>query len=898
MTLWSRLRALAHRLRRPASWERALHDELQTYLHHEIETRIEAGMSPTEARRTAVADFGGVEQVKEHVRSSATGAWVDTVVQDIRYACRSLRSSRAYSIWVIGSLAIGMAVTIAALAVLNALLVAPFAEVTAQHRLVRVSMLRNCGRPDCWVRMSTPADYEIVREGLTGVHGLAAYAIGDIAVALPDARSMQGVLASANYFDVLGVHPALGRTFNSIDADAHAEIAVIAHRLWLREFDGDPSVIGRAIRVADGFVQIVGVAPPHFEGIERPRPAGPRRVGVGRPPDIWLPMWLADRVLPLTVTERRRQERDFRFVGRLMDRVELLQLQAEAAALARGVAASRGEQSQNPRAEVLRVWKVNPRNWHLGIAVVMPIPILVLAIACVNAANLMLARGSHRQRELAIRLAIGAGRGRIVRQLLIESALLALLATTVAVPIAWWGLHLAATPWDIPLPLDTTVLIFTVMTGAVTTVAFGLAPAVRLSAKQPASTLGPAAARSEAVPEQSRMRRVLVIGQVALSLALLATGSQLVSTVSSEAVSAGTSADRLLIARFDLEPLKFQPVETESFYRELLAGTSRMPGVEAVGIARHTSVWTFGQGSAPASLIVWRPTDGPEDGQVTIGGVAGGDLFDAVGLRIVEGRGFTEADRHLRPQVAVVNETAAKAVNGPAVGTILRVAPRSGNFESSTEVRIIGVVEAAIEPRLEKGEPPSAKIYLPSPIEPEPALALYVRTRREAAALARPVRELVSQIGPRVPVLELGSLAEFNERSYVIQLWLARAAALLGAIGLLLATAGLYGVSSYLVAMRSRELAIRMAVGAAPRAILTMVLRQSMRVAVIGLVAGGGAAVAVSRWIQSEYHGILGIDGAAFGGAAALFLTAMLLASAIPAVRASRLDPVEKLKDA
>lgn len=903
MTMWSRVRAVYRRWRRPASWERALDDELQTYLDHEIEDRIQAGMTPAEARRTALADFGGVEQVKEHVRSSATGAWVDTLAQDIRYACRSLRSSRAYSTWVVGSLAIGMAVTIAALAVLNAMLLLPFPEVMDQQRLVRVSMLRNCGRPDsstpdCWIRMSAPADYVIAREGLRGVQGLAAYTIGDLAVSLPAARSMQGVLTSANYFDVLGVRPALGRMFNSIDADTHAGIAVIAHSTWMREFDGDPSAIGRSIRVADGFVQIVGVAPPLFEGIERPRPAGPRRMGVGRPPDVWLPMWLADRVLPFTADEQRRQERDFQFVGRLRDGAELPQLHDEAAALARGLAASRGEGARGARAEVLHVWRVNPRNWHLGIAVVLPIPILVLAIACVNAANLMLARGSQRRRELAIRLAIGAGRGRIVRQLLFESAVLAVLATAVAVPIAWWCLRLAVTPWGIPLPFDTAVLMLTVVTAAATTVAFGLAPAVRATAQQPASTLGPVAARSDAVPGQSRARRALVVAQVALSLALLATGSQLVSTVRSEAVSAGTSADRLLIARFDLEPLKLQPAENENFYRELLAGASRMPGVQAVGIARHTTVWTFGQGSPPASLIYWRPVDGREDGHVMAGGFAGGDLFDAVGLRILQGRGFTEADRHLRPKVAVVNETAAKALDGSPVGSILRVAPRSGDYESATEVLIVGVVEAAIEPRLEKAEPPAARIYLPSPIQREPALALYVRTSGDASALVQPLRELVSQIGPRVPVLELGSLAEFNERSYATQLWLARAAAVLGAIGLLLATAGLYGVSSYLVAMRSRELAIRMAVGAAPREILAMVLRQSMQLAAIGLLAGGATAIAVSRWIQSEYHGILGIDGEALGSAVGLFIMAMFLASAIPAARASRLDPVENLRDA
>ena len=829
---------------------------------------------------------------------SSSRTWADTVAQDVRYAFRSLRSSRGYSIWVVGSLAIGMAVTIAALAVLNAVLVAPFPAVTAQDRLVRLALLRNCGRPDCWIQMSALADYETARERLNGVQGLAAYTMGDVAVALPDARSMQGILSSANYFDVLGVRPALGRLFNSIDATMRAEVAVIAHSMWLREFDGDPSVIGRTIRVADESVLIVGVAPPLFEGIERPRPAGARRIGVGRPPDIWLPIWLADRVLPPTATERRRQERDFRFVGRLKDHVELPQLQAEATALARGVAASRGERSKDGRAEVLRVWRVNPKNWPLGIAVVMPIPILVLAIACVNAANLMLARGSHRQRELAIRLAIGAARGRIVRELLIESALLAFLATAIALPIAWLCLHLAANPWGIPLPVDTTVLTLTVMTAAATTVAFGLAPAVRVTAQQASSALGPVSARSDAIPEQSRLRRLLLVAQVALSLALLATGSQFVSTVRSEAVSAGTPADRLLIARFDLEPLKLQPSETETFYRDLLAEVSRIPGVEAAGLARHTAVWTFGQGSTPASLVVWHATDGPDDGQVMIGGVAEGDLFEAVGLRILEGRGFTEDDGQVRPQVAVVNETAAKTVNGPAIGSVLRVATRTGNFQSSTEVRIVGVVESAIEPRLERNEPPLPKIYLPSSLQPEPALALYVRTRGTALAVARPLREFVSRIGPRVPVLEIGSLSELNERSHAIQLWLARAAALLGAMGLLLATAGLYGVSSYLVAMRSRELAIRMAVGAAPSMILTMVLKQSMRVAIFGLLAGASAAIAVSRWIQSEYHGIVGIDGEAFGITIALFVMAMFVATAIPATRASRLDPVENLRDA
>jgi putative ABC transport system permease protein len=795
-----------------------------------------------------------------------------------------------------------MAVAIAALAFLNALLFRPFPIVTKQDRLVRV-------------RMSSPADYAMLQEGLTGLQSLAAYALGDLAIALPEARSIRGALTSANYFDVLGVRLAIGRAFDATDANTHAAVAVISYSSWTREFGGDPSVIGRSIRVADDVVQIVGVAPEHFVGIDL-RPARP---GGGRGLDVWLPIWMADRVLPLTRAEQRRQVRDIYFVGRLKDNVDVTHVQAEAEVVALRLAAVRGQESPAaaaPRLEVSgapasaaeagrrrpalanvhRLMMGNPDQWHFAVMLLLPIPILVLVIACVNAANLMLARGSQRHREIAIRLAIGAGRARIIRQLLIESAVLALFATAVAVPIASWGLQMANTPLGVPIPVDSTVLALTVLTAAGTTVAFGLAPAVRVSAQRPSSALGAEGARSDAMPRQSRMRRLVVIAQAALSLGLLATAWQLVATVRSQAVSGGTPADRLLIARFDLRPLKAPAGDAESFYSKLVDGARRLPGVEAAGVARHTSVWTFGQGAAPGSIVVWHPTDAPEAGRVTIGGYAGGDLFEALGLRVLYGRGFTDGDRHSRPQVAVVNQTFAEMLNGPAVGSVLRVAARDWDFGSSIDVRIVGIIEPTVEPRYSPGERPAPKVYLPWPIEPEPALALYLRTRTTAATVAQPVRELVSRIGPRVPILELGTLDDLNERSFGPQLWLARSAAFLGVIGLLLATAGLYGVSSYVVALRSREIAIRMAVGATPRTILAMVLRQSMRVVVIGLLLGGGAAVVASRLIQAGYHGIEGIDGAAFGAAATLFVAAMLVASAVPAVRASRLDPVENLK--
>jgi predicted permease len=818
-------------------------------------------------------------------------SWIDSLWSDLRGAVRAIQHSPRYTGWVVGSLSIGMAVAIAALALLNAVIFLPFPGIADQERLVRVSVTRNCGRPDCWSRMSSPSDYAALQQGLNGVQGLAAYADGNIPAALPEARSLHALVTSPNYFDVLGVRPAAGRLFNASDAEARTAVAVISYGVWARDFGSDPSMVGRSIRVADDFVEIVGVASARFDGIDRVRPGDTG-------PDVWLPMWLIDRVLPLSLREQRRQERLIDFVGRLKERVDAPQVQAQAQVLAVQLAASRRQGSITARADVHRVWRVNPRNWKFGFIVIMPIPVLVLVIACVNAANLMLARGSQRQREMAIRLAIGAGRGRIVRQLLIESALLALVATTVAILIASWGLQLASNPWNIPIPFDRSVLAWTVLSAVSTTLAFGLAPAMRVSAQRPSTTLGPVGARGDAAPRQSRMRRFLIVAQVALSLGLLATAWQLVATVRGQALSSGTPGNQLLIARFDLQPLSLAAGTADAFYQDLVARTSRLPGVEAAGVARHTAVWTFGQGAGPASLVVWNPSDAADEGHVTIGGYAGGDLFQAVGLRIVAGRDFTEAERHQsRPQVAIVNQAYATSVNGPVVGAMLRVAPRGRDFASAIDVRVVGIIEPAVEPRFELGLP-APKVYLPASIEPEPALTLYLRAHGAAPALAQPVREVVSQIAPRVPVLDIGSLDDFNQRSFGQQLWLARGGAFLGIVGLLLATAGLYGVSSYVVTMRARELAIRMALGARPQAILTMVLNQSMRIACIGLAVGTAGAVVTSRAIQAGYYGIRGIDAVAFGGAMALFVAAMLLASAIPAVRASRLDPVENLKDA
>jgi putative ABC transport system permease protein len=804
------------------------------------------------------------------------GLWLD-----IRVGFKGLSRSPRFAAWIVGSLGVGMAATTAAFALLNALLFQPFPGVAAQGDLVRVTLAGPCADASCAAAQAMDRDEALALAALPGLAAVAAHRGGVVAVGLPEARTLRAVFVSPSYFDVLGANPALGR----FRRGEWSTGVVIARRTWQQAFAADPNVLARAIRLGDRLVPIAGVAAPAFAGID----VRPARGDPG--PDLWVPLALAPRPVP-SATDASYA---LTFVGRLRDGVDRAAIAAQADAQARRLSGEPTSPASRPRAEVTAVTIGNPRHRALTVAVVLPIPVLVLVIACVNAAHVLLARGAERQRELAVRLALGAGRARIVRQLLVESLALAVAATALAIPLAWWGLRFAAGPIGLPIRIDGVVVAVSVLTALATTLVFGVGPALRVSNLRPSSTLGVMGVRDQASPSRSRVRRWLLVGQIALSIALMGTAWQLVATVRSGAVTGGVAPDRLLVARFDLAAELPGPAQAP-FYRELLAGAERMAGVEGAGLASFTAFWSFG-GRSPGALRVWAPADGPDDGRTVAGGPASAGVFEAVGVRLLAGRGFTAADAGVRPAVAVLSDTAARRLGAGAVGSLLRVAPAGQSAADAVPVRVVGVVASVAEPRLDRGEEPQPRVYLPSPLEPQPALALYLRTRGPAAAVAQPLRDLVARLAPTVPVVELGSLEELHERSYAPQLWLARIGATLGLVGLVLAAVGLFGVASHAVSVRSRELAVRMALGASPRRILRMILAEAMGVALVGLAMGGIGAILVSRAIQAGYHGIERLDGGALGGAAVVFVGAMLIASAVPAWRASRLDPMATLKD-
>jgi putative ABC transport system permease protein len=476
-----------------------------------------------------------------------------------------------------------------------------------------------------------------------------------------------------------------------------------------------------------------------------------------------------------------------------------------------------------------------------------------------------------------------------------------MVAALVALGLAWPGLALlAAYAPEFSGPLDGTVVAGALGTAFLTALAFGLAPALRATRQNPSAALGTSPAGSGGTRSQSRVRRALVAGQVALSLGLLAVAFQLTSFMESTLEPPVTDPDRMLLASFDLEEMRSSTDQSNAFYAALLDRASRLPGVEAAGLSGRDLLWS---GSGFANLYFVDPgpdgREGPEPlgpggplSRPVVGGSAAGDLFRTLGIDLVEGRDFVEADWRDRPEVAIVTERlASELFDGAAVGRNLRV-PELGNGATEANLRVVGIVES---PEELNGQDVAAFFgpapFLPSSQQTGAARTLYVRSEGPAGPLAPAIRDLVAEIDPRVPVLELDTLDQKVRARQQDKLVLSRAAALLGIVALLLATIGLYGVTSYSVATRAREIAVRMALGARPDSVLAMVLRQAATLVLIGSALGAAAAIGVGRLIQAEIYGVAGVPFATLGGAAALLAAAMFLASFLPARRAARLDP-------
>ena len=894
--LWFRLRAMLRRMLDGGASDEELSAEIRAFLEHDIESKIRSGMTPKDARRAALIELGGAAQIKDGVREVAAGARWESVFRDVRYALRSLGQARAFSASVIGSLSLGLAATIIAFALIKGyLLPRPLPGVQDQDRLVTLGILESGFFGRFSLRRTVWTDYpDVVRalDGMTSLEDVASFTESDVAVTLPQPVSLPAAFVSPEYFDVLGVRPEIGRSFAPEEGGAESAVAVIGHALWARELGGDPSVIGRPIQVAGQPFEIIGVAPRGFAGTT------PQGTDV----ELWLPIVFADR---LAMNSRvgtvgfspslpgKPGGLPIGYLGRMRDGVRVGRVETELGVVAGGIVASAAEPAQPVRVEVSGLDEPTATE-VLEAAMALAVPFLVLAIGCVNAANLLLVRATRRRREVAVRLALGASRLRLVRQLIIESLILALGAALLALPLAWWGIQwiTGLVAFRFPITLDATVVAGALVAAFLTALAFGLVPAFQATAQGPSAALGTAHAGSGGTRSQSRGRRVLVAGQVALSLGLLGTAFQLTSALETAAEPPATDPDRLLLASFDLAQLRFSAAESDAFYAALLDGASSLPGVETAALSDRNLAW--GWAPAPPAVVVSEGTDVPFR-SFTTSGFAGGDYFEVVGLDLVRGREFVATDRSESPEAAIVTERlAAQIFDDPdALGRSVYVTAPLADAPAEIVVQIVGVVESPVAPSGEE----VAAIFFPSPVQNGTALTLYVRSEGPAALLAPAVHELVARLDPRVPVLDLATLEQKVRANSLDELMLARVVALLGIVAVLLASMGLYGVTSYSVAIRTQEIAVRMALGARPGRVQAMVLRQALSVAMIGCVLGGLAAIAIGVLIRAEIVDVAGVDVVALGGSAALLAAAMLLASLVPARRAARLAPYAVLRE-
>lgn len=814
---------------------------------------------------------------------------------DFRDGVRRILASPASSAGVVASLVLGIAVTSSAFALLHTVMFRGYPGVEDHDSLVRLTVARDCGYKgiECWIRSSTLNDHSVLQEGLPTLAGLTTRVDTSVAIrTATEPHAVRAALVSPDYFQVLGVRPALGRAFDEAEGSAaNAHVAVIGHSLWQRAFAASPDVLGQFIEVAGRPVQVIGVAPPRFGGTAK----GDVEIGGDYGTEIWLPSALTPHLV--TAVTRRRphsipDEYDIQYVGRLKPGTTLEHARRDTGIASARLKAAHGPTHADAWVQVDGIAPNDPREAAMMMGAFMLVPFAVLAIACVNAGSLLLARGVERARDIAIRLALGASRWRVVRHVMVESLLLASPAAALSVLVTWWLLTIADRRIGFPFALNETSLVFIAGVSLAAAFACGLGPALRAVSSRRLS-LGITRTGDDG-PGRMRLRRTLVAVQVALSLGLIATAGQGFGATRSLFTRTGPSAaDRTIMATFDLELLELPRAAGEQFYKDLLERSSSIPGVESSALSRRGSVWTWGRGTQ-SYVVTWRPEDAPDQGQSYLGGYVAGPLFETLGMTAVEGRTFVPEDATPLPSVAVVSrEFARHVLGGVAVGRYIRVAAH-GRHAESHEVRIVGVIDAMGELDT-RGFPPRS-VYVATPLQPEPALTLYLRSRLDAESVLPALTAIVRDLNPRVPITEVATVGALMEKRYFEERFMAQLLALLGVVALGLAVAGVYAVVSFMVHARSRELGIRIALGAAPHAVVRLLLKQALGFAVIGGGVGAVAAAFLGSLVRAEVLHAPGIDIGWFVAALAALATVIVAASVIPARRALRLDPIAALR--
>ena len=836
------------------------------------------------------------------------GETMENLIQDLRYGLRVLRASPGFAAVAVLSLALGIGANTSIFSVVSAALLRPL-PVTEPDRLVFVF---NGSRTNPWSVSSYP-DYVDYRDKNEVFSDLLTYSGIAMSARSDDQTDLiSGSIVSGNFFDVLGVKAAQGRTFTPEEdktPNTHP-VAVISHGLWERRFGGDPGIIGQQLALNGHAFTIVGVTPAGFNGPD-----------VLENNDIYVPVMMQALVRPPRGgfsgdmnpdLLSRRGSRWMRIIGRLKPGVTSDQAQAEITTLAAGLEQSYPEQNRNTIATLFPVSKGDPQGYSQLISVaglLLSVVAIVLLIACANVANLLLARAAARRKEIAVRLAMGASRSRLVRQLLTESVLLSLAGGVIGLLVALWTIDLlkTATPasgifsFTLDYGLDGRVLAFTFALSLATGVIFGLAPAMQASRPDLVPALKDEASAAAQGRKRFSLRNVLVVAQVALSLVLLiGTGLFLRSLSNAQGIDPGFNADKILNARININLLKYTKAQGREFYRQIVERVEALPGVESASLARIVPL----SGSSRNLSFLIQGQEGPDNVSRSEGGgtdsenpyivntnVVGLKYFQTMGIPMSNGRDFTAKDDEGAPLTAIISESVARRYFSGQESLGQRV-----SFQGARGpwCEIIGIVRDSKYRTL--GENPRPVVYVPLAQNHETGMALHVRTKGVPTSLAASVRREVQALDPNLPVTDLEPLSQVVAESLFAARMGATLLAIFGALALLLAAIGLYGVMSYSVSRRTREIGIRMALGAQTGSVLRLVLKEGLTLVGGGVLAGLIVSVAVTRLLASFLYGVSPLDAATFAAIPLVLGLVALLASYLPARRAAKVDPMVALR--
>jgi putative ABC transport system permease protein len=869
----------------PQRGERDFADELQSHLAHHIDDNLRAGMTPEDARRRALVKLGSAASVAEAHRDRRGLPALESLLQDGRYALRGLARNRSFAAAAIVTLAIGIGVNSAIFSVVNGVLFAPLPYANPEQLFTIWISHPEAIRQYNAMSPDNARDLRAAMKSVSAIEVLRANIIPGNLPLNGEPLPVQGVLVSPGLFDLVGAAPLWGRTLRAGDDPS---VIVISHAMWQRVFNSDPAVIGRTFGAGDTAATVVGVMP---KGFLLPYPSmlqTPVSFTATSDVDFWIP---GAEPRPGAVDRSARQ---VAVVARLKPGHTIEDARADLAVAWRQLVEAFPKANGGWSAHAIPLHEQAVAPVRATMLLLLGSVGVVLLIACVNVANLMLARGVARQRELALRAALGARRSRLLQQVIVESLVLSSIGAGFGFVFAKWVTPLLVrwAPRDTPriteVTTDWRLVVFTMAAAVICGVIVGLMPglgASRISVREAIGEGGRASSDG-----RRKVRAALVVAEVALAV-VLAIGAGLLtrSFISVLNVDPGFRADHLLTMGLEVRGGYNTDEKRVALYRSLFERLEAIPGVIAVGATTRLPL-----GGANSTTQVAVEGRVPPDGQWPEADFrrAVHRYFETMQIPLKRGRLFTDADRAGAPGVVVINESFAKRIFGDddPIGQQLRL----GASSPVRTATIVGIVGDLRHQRLDLA--PAAEVYVyylqAVPVAP----MLVIRTAADPASMTQSIRGAIRDIDPVLTVSNVRTMDAMRSASVSSRLFVMTLVVAFGGIALLLAAIGVYGVLTLVVAERTREIGIRLALGASPRGLVALIVRQSLTLTVIGLIAGVIAAIALSPLFASQLFGISGADPATIAVVVAALLAVAIVAAAIPAARVLRVDPVTTLR--